>query len=212
MVVDLSLSFRSGMPSVPGLPEFESDPIRTYRSDGQVVHGFTANTHLGTHVDAPGHFIEDGKAVDEIDPDRFVGEATVVDLRAYRGQQITAAILEAVAPALDTDRVVLLTGDVDRRFEEPDFFETAACLTEGASRWLLDAGVDLVANDFLTESIEADARPVHRALLGEGVPVVEYLCNATAIADEKTVELYCQPLKFEGLDGAPTRVLARRDR
>ncbi|MDX1747647.1 MAG: hypothetical protein R3324_17060, partial [Halobacteriales archaeon] len=60
-----------------------------------------------------------------------------------------------------------------------------------------------------TEAVPGDpARPVHHAILGADIPVVEYICNADAVADYDTVELTCLPTLLAGFEGAPTRVIA----
>jgi arylformamidase len=209
MAIDLSLPLEEGMSGFPGYPGFEAEQLQTYDTDGKVSHHLGMNSHQGTHVDAPAHFVEGGATVDALDLRTLTGEARVVDLRGHRGERITGDRLAAAAPDLDADRVVLVTGDVDHRFEDPDFFDEAAVLTADAAEWLLDRGVDLVANDFLTESIDGPERPVHHALLGEGVPIVEYLCNTDAVVDEMSVEFCCLPLCVPGLEAAPARVVAR---
>lgn len=197
------------MPGFPGYPGFESTQLETHADDGKVSHRFSTNTHQGTHVDAPAHFIDGGATIDEIPLDRFVGQARVIDLRSHRGRPLDADVLAGVAPDLDTERVVLLTGDVDNRFYDDDFFDEAAVLTESAAEWLLDRHVQLVANDFLTESIDEPGRPVHHCLLGADIPIVEYLCNADAVADHETVEFLCLPLRVPGFEAAPARAIAR---
>lgn len=209
MVTDLSLPLEPEMPGFPSYPGFEVEQLQDYESDGKVSHHISMNTHQGTHVDAPAHFVEGGATIDELPLDVFCGPARVIDLRAYRGEAITATVLEEAAPALSANRVLLITGDVDHRFEESDFFEKAAVLTAEAADWLLDRGVHLVANDFLTESITQEARPVHHTLLGADVPIVEYLCNTESIADEHNVDFYCLPLRVPGLEAAPARAVVR---
>lgn len=207
--VDLSLSLREGMPQFPGYPGYETTRLQTHEKEGKVSHHIGMNTHHGTHVDAPAHFVPDGATIDEAPPSLLWGDARIVDLRAHRGTTITADDLSAAAPDLDADRVVLLTGDVDARFEDGNFFEEAAVLTEGAADWIVDRGVDLLANDFLTESVADFSRPVHETLLGDGVYVVEYLHNVATIVDKQRTRLAVCPLKLDGLEAAPARVLAR---
>lgn len=209
MTIDLSLTVETGMPGFPGYPGYETRQLERYDVEGKVSHHVSMNTHQGTHVDAPAHFIEGGATVDEVTPDLLWGEARVLDLRAHAGEELGADELEAAAPDLAADRVLLLTGDVDAHFGGGEFFDAAAVLTESAAEWLLERDVSLVANDFLTEGIDTPARPVHEALLGAGVPVVEYLCNTDAIVDEARVEFACLPLKLDGLEAAPARALAR---
>jgi len=210
MVVDLSLPIEPGMPGYPGYPGVEHEQLQSYAADGKVAHHVGLNSHQGTHVDAPAHFIEGGATVDELPLDLLSGPARVVDLREHRGERITADVLDARAPDLSRERVLLLTGDVDARFGGGAFFEEAAVLTPDAADWLLDRGVGMVGNDFLTESIDGDDRPVHRALLGAGVPIVEYLSNAAAVADATTVDVRCLPLRLSGLEASPIRAAAVR--
>lgn len=209
MAIDLSLPFEEEMPSFPGYPGFQARQLERHDVEGKVSHHLTMNTHQGTHVDAPAHFIEGGATVDDLDTDLLWGEARVLDLRDHASEQLDADLLQQTAPDLDADRVVLLTGDVDAHFGGGDFSDEAAVLTAPAAEWLLERDVRLVANDFLTESIQVPMRPVHDTLLGAGVPIVEYLCNADAVAEYDTVEFACLPLKLAGIEAAPARVLAR---
>lgn len=210
MAIDLSVPIAPGMPGFPGYPGVEFEQLQSYEADDKLSHRVSLPTHQGTHVDAPAHFLEGAATVDDLDPDLFWGEARVLDLRDHRGEQIDADVLAEVAPDLDAARVLLFTGDVDYRFDSPEFFQEAAVLTADAAEWLLDRGVGLVGNDFLTESIDDPERPVHHLLCGAGVPILEYLCNADAVADADSVELTCQPLRLRGLEAAPVRAVARR--
>lgn len=206
MAIDLSLPLEEGMSGFPGYPGYEVSQLQSYESDGKLSHEISMNTHQGTHVDAPAHFIEGGDTVEQLSLETLCGPARVFDLRAHRGEEITADALESLAPGLTADRVLLLTGDVDTRFDDPDFFEDAAVLSADAAEWLRDHDVKLVANDFLTESIQTDERPVHRILLGDGIPIVEYICNIDEVVTEDIVQFRCLPLSLTGLEAAPARV------
>lgn len=218
MFVDLTLPLEDGMPTFPGHPTFDSERRGSHDGGGAVSHYFSMTTHQGTHVDAPAHFIPGGATIDEVTPGQLVGPTRVVDLRDYRGEAIDATVLDdhtdGVGPG---DRVLLLTGDVDDGFHRDDFFARASALTEDGADWLVERGVGLLANDFLTEAVpevtEAvsgdPARPVHHTLLGAGIPIVEYLCNAEAVADADAVELICLPLSVPGFEAAPARAVAR---
>lgn len=218
MLVDLTLPLEEDMPTFPGHPTFTSEQRGSHDDGGAVSHYFSMTTHQGTHVDAPAHFIPGGATIDEVAPSRLVGPTRVVDLRGHRGEAIDAAVLDEHADAVGADdRVLLLTGDVDDGFNRDDFFERAAALTVDGAEWLVEREVGLLANDFLTEAVpevtEAiagdPARPVHHTLLGAGIPIVEYLCNADAVAEADEVELLCLPLLVPGFEAAPARALAR---
>jgi len=210
MLIDLSVPLEEDMPGFPGYPGFEYETLQTYEADGKLSHRFSTPTHQGTHIDAPTHFVPDGETIDDLPLDLFVGRARVIDLRDHQGEPITAELLTDAVPDLESGtRVILLTGDVDAKFYDPAFFEEAAVLTASAADWLLEQDVSLVANDFLTEGIDTPERPVHHALLNAGVPIVEYLRNADAIAEYDTVEFVCLPLSMPGFEATPVRAVAR---
>jgi kynurenine formamidase len=205
MVIDLTLPLADGMPLFPGFKSFESEPSVSDET-GSLTHRIHLSTHQGTHIDAPRHFIEDGATLDEISLDRLRGEATVVDLRSHRGDPITADVLASTDADIGAgDITLLLTGDVDEHFYDDDFFDKAATLTPNAAEWLMERGVSVVANDFLTEGIDAQDRPVHKTLCGAGVPIVEYLCNVDAIADRESVDFTCVPIRLDGFEASPVR-------
>jgi kynurenine formamidase len=209
MVIDLTLPLEDDMPLFPGLPTFESE-ASVSEETGALTHRIHMSSHQGTHVDAPRHYAEDGETLDEVGLDRLRGEATVIDLREHRGDPITAEILESNAANVQPgDFLVLVTGDVDERFYDEDFFTEASTLTADAADWLVDAEVSVVANDFLSEGIDDPERPVHNTVLGAGIPFVEYICNTDAIADEETVDVVCAPLNLAGFEAAPARVFVR---
>ncbi|MFB6299876.1 MAG: cyclase family protein [Halobacteriales archaeon] len=233
MVIDLTLPLNEQTLLIPEpgsggsdypTDSFQSTPLKTIADDGVRISSFSQHTHTGTHTDAPAHFIEDGKTIVEVSVDRLTGEATVIDLRDYRGELITPSVLETEASTLEAgDRAVFLTGDVDTHFhqvEEPTLttlFEEASAFSVAAAEWIADRDLAMVANDFVTEASDLAIgkpyypdRPGHKAILGAGIPIVEYLCNVDRIVDVGTIELSCLPLPLSGLEAAPTRAIARR--
>src|SRR5450755_3051569 len=119
-IVDLTLPVVTGMAGIPSIAFLEDHPVTvravTLVSDqqravlaregvdhladapvtGNMNTVFTLNTHIGTHIDAPRHFLADGSPIDELPLDRLVmREAVVLDL-SYKqvGAGITGADLE----------------------------------------------------------------------------------------------------------------------
>lgn len=211
MAIDLSVPLEEATPVFPNHPPFDHEDIVSYEEAGAVVKYFSMSAHQGTHIDAPSHFIEDGKTIDELSLELFVGPAYVVDLRHKQGDPITADVLADTVPDLDeTTRVILITGDMDAYFYDEDFFEKAAHITVDGAEWLVDNGVSVVGNDFLTEAVPGDPdRPVHHTLLGAEIPVVEYLYNTESLVDHDLVEFISLPLYIPGFEAAPTRAIAR---
>jgi arylformamidase len=161
----------------------------------------TLSTHLGTHVDAPAHFIPDGATVEALPLAALVGPCQVID--AGDGPLIEPADLE---PAARGARRLLLKTASGSFWDEPAFRQDFVALSPAASTWLVTQGILLVGIDYLSvDPYDADA--AHRILLGAGVVVLEGL-DLRAVPPG-AYDLSALPLKVAGADGAPTRVVLR---
>ena len=162
------------------------------------------NAHMGTHIDAPLHFVEGGLDVASLPLSVLCGPATVVDIPERR--DVTADDLAAAAiPA--GDRVLLRT--LNRHlWQLDDFDDTFTALTAGAARWLIEHGVVLIGIDYLSVD-RFDTHPpiVHQTLLGAGIVVVEGV-DLDCVKPGR-YELVALPLKVAGGDGGPARLILR---
>lgn len=207
---DVTLSIRPGMLAYPG------DPVVTIERTSNMRDGDVSNlsvvsmsTHTGTHVDPPMHFVDGGATIDQLSLDTLVGDTVVADMRGVG--TIGAAELERAALPLDVERVLFLTDWSARWAEEsPAFSDTAGCVSVEGARWLVDRKVRLVGTDFISiEGTGDPTYPVHRALLGTGIAVVEGLDLRDVPAGRYT--LWCLPLKLRDGDGGPARVVLVAD-
>ncbi|QEC49716.1 cyclase family protein [Baekduia soli] len=209
--VDLTQPLFSGMPGskVHGRAEVWTEhPFPAGYPDGchiAVTHIKLA-VHLGTHVDAPRHFIPDGKTVDEFDLERFVRPAVTIHLPRQGSVPVTA---DELAPHMDEvqpgDFVFLYFGYAERFLDE-DFHEHPY-LTLDAAQYLLQRGVSGLGVDTVTPDMPAQHRPpdfdfpVHKTLLGVDVLIFENLGPGLAqIAGTRRL-VVAAPLPLAG-DGA----------
>lgn len=168
-------------------------------------------THTGTHVDAPFHFIQQGLTVDRLPLDILVGPALVLDLEDLPGLTIQPLDLAALHPPRSTTRLLLKTRNsylwADRQNE---FEQKYVHLDTKAAAWLVQRGIRLVGLDYLSvEAFASTTYKVHQTLLEAGLVVVEGLDLSAVPAGP--CQLICLPLKIEGGDGAPARVVVTRD-
>jgi len=208
-VIDVSVALDDTLMVWPGNPPYRVLPVKRLASgDDADVSELRMSSHAGTHLDMPGHVIAGGALSEAIDLDALVGPAWVVDLPEV-ADEVRAADLSAIVPNGET-RILLRTRNSmlwERRAIFPD---TYVSLSVGAAEWLIDRGFRLVGIDFL--SIEArgvPGRPVHAALLGAGVSVLEGLDLRKAPVG--SVYLVCLPLRIVGSDGAPARAILIED-
>lgn len=199
---DVSLPIRDGMPVWPGDPAVRLEAVSTVQADGCRVTRLHLGSHSGTHIDAPSHFIEGAAGVDAIPLAHLVGPCRVLDLREVAGA-IGADHLRTHAPQRG-ERILLRTSN-DLRALPSDYI----ALDASAGEFLAQVGIALVGIDALSiERAEGTAYPVHMALLSGGIIIVEGVDLSGVAAG--IYDLIALPLRLEGLDGSPARVLLRR--
>ncbi len=202
---DVSLPLRTGIPSIPGDPPFESRRVSSLEAgDPYSLTGLSLSTHAGTHVDPPSHFLQGGASVDSIPLTTLVGPCRVVEVASDR----RAIGPEDLPTGEPEPRLLFRTRNSERWALSDEYFPDYVALTGAAARALAARPPLLVGIDSL--SIENDPTlqfPVHRALAGAGVVVLEGLRLGGVPAGR--YELLCLPLRLAGGDGAPARVLLR---
>jgi arylformamidase len=200
------------LPITDGMITYPDDPAVRVRAHARIADGEAANvtalslgSHTGTHVDAPRHFLDGGRPVDELALERLLGPARVVripdDITAIGASALRSAGVGGEARVLLRTRNAALLG-------RPGFQADFAHLTEDGARYLVDVGVRLVGIDYLSiEAFDAREPVVHRTLLERDVVILEGL-DLRDVAPGP-YELVCLPLRLAGLDGSPVRALLR---
>ena len=151
---------------------------------------FTMCAHNGTHIDAPRHFIKDGKAVDELRFDAFVGKAFVAE---YHGIITKTDAVEIIKKAtlcdIESAKRILIKGDAEVSLE--------------AAKVFASSGVLLLGNESQTIGPENEPMAVHLALLSADVVLLEGI--RLQEVSEGSYFLSALPLNLSGADGAPCR-------
>ncbi|GIV95357.1 MAG: cyclase [Herpetosiphonaceae bacterium] len=205
--IDITLTITNALPVWPGDPPIALARVASFDSGDQMnLSRLEGSVHVGTHVDAPLHFIPNGKAIDQLDLDRFVGPCYVAEL-AGEGL-ISAAELERAAIPEGVRRLLLKTSNsAFWEMPTPRFREDFRALSVDAAEWLVGRHLLLIGIDALSiEPFDAEpGHPVHRTLLQAEVAVVEGLRLANVQPGH--YQLLCLPLKLGGSDGAPARAI-----
>lgn len=205
-IFDISVPVSAGMPVWPGDPQVVLERYRTI-SSGNFSNDskLACSVHTGTHVDAPAHFIENGKTVENLSLNTLIGSAVVADLP--EADIITPDMLDALALSSQTTRLLLKTRN-SSLWADPQhhFHQDFVALSTQAAQWIIRKGIDLVGIDYLSIQLFKDAEPLtHRTLLDGGVIIVEGL-NLQDVTPG-IYQLICLPIKLSGSDGAPTRAV-----
>ena len=208
-LIDLSLPVRDGAPSFPGDPRCSIVPFRTIPPDSLTLHTVTMGTHQGTHLDAPLHFIEGGRPVDQVALGQTIGEAILVDLR-HKADRSTIEVSDLdgldLAPG---DRLVYQLGWDQRLVDPASYFTDMPRLGLDTARWLATKRLGLVGMDAPTPNPDAFVE-VHQVILGAGTVMLEALANLDALRPGR-FWLHAAPVRLENLDGAPVRAVASQE-
>lgn len=202
---DISLLISPKMPTWPGDPGVVLDRFEKIEQGADAnVTKFEMSVHTGTHVDAPYHFIPDGKSVECISLRLLTGRAYVLDLPDI--DLVTAEVLENSDLPPRTRRLLLKTRNSNYWARQENEFQTDYVgISADAAEYLVKRGVKLIGVDYLSVAPFFDTTPTHEIFLGAGVVIVEGL-NLADISQGRYT-LYCLPLKIDGADGAPARAI-----
>lgn len=188
MLIDISQEVFS-CKVYPGDPKPEQSRLQsTANGDLYNLTAFSMCAHNGTHIDAPFHFLDDGKTVDRMGLVPFVGDCYVARHEGDVTGEDAAAILEK-AKALCAAERILLAGNLT--------------VTAEAARVFADAKILLIGNESQTIGPEDAPMEVHLILLGAEVALLEGIVLTDV--EEGKYFLSAAPLNLAGCDGAPCR-------
>ncbi len=203
------------LPISPNLPSWPGDPRVMIERVAKIEEGANANlsrmdmgVHTGTHVDAPFHFLTDGKGVEHLPLDVLIGRAYVLNLPDV--DIITASVLEQTGIPPRTHRLLIKTRNSQYWARgERDFQIGFVGISTDGAEFLVNSGIKLIGVDSLSVAPYKQSRPTHEILLKANVVIVEGL-DLSEIAQGHYM-LYCLPLKLAGCDGAPARAILVSD-
>jgi arylformamidase len=205
-IYDISLSISPNLPTWPGDPGLKLDQYASMdKGEHYNATQISSSVHLGTHVDAPRHFLNDGSAVEELPLEVLTGPCYVAQLPDGI-EAITAEVLDRTEITSEMKRVLFGTSNSHYWAKGESRFQTDfVAITEDGAEWLVERGVQLVGIDYLSVAPYEESIPTHTVLLKAGVVIVEGLNLSNVMRG--FYDLYCLPLKIVGSDGAQARAI-----
>lgn len=204
--IDVSVPVRDGMVHWPGDAPYVRKP------NMQISHGDVANlseiacsVHTGTHMDAPLHFIANGRSIDTMPLSVTVGRARVIGIDGpdmIRLSQIEPHQIQK------GERILFKTANSGRVWNTDTFQENYIYIPPDTAEYLAGVGIQVVGVDYLSVGGFHSGNPeTHKTLLGAGIWIIEGLDLERVEPGE--YELMCLPLKLVGAEGAPARAALR---
>lgn len=219
-IVDLSPLVPQGFKGPPSTNIGVQFEVRTKPGYWQSAQIFMS-LHTGCHVESALHCIEHGESIDQVDLERVIGSAVILDLTPVAERAlIDVSDLERARERLAAQNETIQVGDIillrtdwaQRAIGTPVYFPQSPGLTENAARWLVDQRPKCIGCDFFEEPAArepgwtADQFVVHRTILSAGIPLVEGLVNLAELPPR--CQFFAPFYRFAGIDSALARAFA----
>jgi arylformamidase len=203
-VIDISWPINKATTGYKDRAIIDFTEIKNFDRDGVRETTMQISSHSGTHVDAPSHFLRDGKTIDELHLDRFIGTCKVIDLTVIAERITRDALMDHDHMINEGDIILLKTTNSDiaptNKFS-PHFIY----LEVSGAQYLIDKKIKTVGIDYLGIEHSQPGHPTHETLMHADIGIIEGLRLGHVKAGEYVC--VCLPLYTIGLEAAPARAV-----
>ena len=210
-IIDLTYDIEEGMTTFNAHwhPTVSIKQLGRLGFEGRETRKISLGTHTGTHVDAPLHFIKNGKTIDQIPLQKLIGQVTIVNYSNLKeNQPVTVEMLRRVKVSTK----MLFKFGWGRFWGNKKFYTGYPYFTKEAAEYLVSKKVELIGIDIPspdnsnTKLGSKEDSQIHKIFLKNGIILVEYLANLEKVTDYESWNIVVLPLKIKGADGSPARV------
>ena len=202
-IPELPLEASAGDMKVSGVERF----FDVEKGDKVTMSRIEMDSHDGTHIDSPLHFIKGGSTIDEMPISTAVGPARVIEIKNEK--EITVEELEPYR-IRKGERILFKTINSPRVYAARVYEGDYVAITPDSANYLADIGISLVGLDYLTiAGIDPpeNINTVHLAFLSNGIYILEAI-NLDGV-NPGDYELICLPLRLDKGDAGPCRAVIR---
>ena len=206
-IVDLSLDIYDQAPTFWPDPKTSVTPHLNIANLKYNITRLCLSTHLGTHLDAPFHFFDEGRTVDQLDLTRCLGPAWVLDFTPKQpDEEITLSEFKTHNDKIQPGARLIVKTGWDQKFPDDIYFNKIPRITVEACQFLADRKIAALAMDLPSVNYSSYVES-HHALLNAEILIVEGLAHLEQLQSDR-VFLSTLPLRIRGRDGSPCRALA----
>jgi len=204
-IIDLTLPINNKMSGV------SIESAKKIAIDGWNATTLHLYSHSGTHMDAPLHFNVNEQTIDLIPPERLISEAWIINLQNIKPkEEIKISHLKEIASNFTPGESIILHTGWSKKIGTPDYREALPRISAELANWLGEKKVNILGVEppsVADVNNIKEVTDIHNILMKNDIIIVEGLCNLDQIKQSK-ITLVALPLKIEGGDGAPSRVIA----
>lgn len=214
-VVDLTHTMEVGMPAWPTQARYSSVIYESYDYGDPAIHsGITLSEHTGTHMDAPKHFVKNGKSIDQLSVKTLLGRGVFVEAD-YIAPKETYPLNDMID--FEKENGEIRKGDIvmfhfgwDKKWSiQPNggpYLKDWPGVSKEVAEYLKDKEVSAVGCDALSLDAFGADNHCHHILLGNGIPIIENLVNLSLLPVFSFVIGLTN--KFKDGSGSPLRIYA----
>ena len=207
-IIDHTLTVSEKTPTFPDSPRPHFIEWETIAKDGYNLELLFLSSHTGTHIDAPFHFVKNGKKIHEILPERLVNEAVLIKIRKKANQAILKTDIQKFEKKhgqIKSGIAVIFWTGWQNNLEKDFYFSKNPGLTSSAANYLVTKKINLVGIDCPSIDLGSDSKfSVHHILARNNILIVENLASLEKINSDK-FHLITAPLKLKNATGSPIR-------
>lgn len=187
-IIDISRKFFN-CNIYPGDPKPEIEMLESF-GNGSIYNLSVVKScsHTGTHIDAPSHFLEFGKTIDQLDLDAFIGTCYVVEVPPG---VITGEYVDNNFPR-HCPRILIKSGGT-------------AYFMDSSAEALTSTGLRLIGTDATSIGSPQNEKGPHAAFFSGGAAILENL-DLSEVSPGKYF-LFAPPVCYDSLEAAPARAV-----
>ncbi len=217
--LDLTHALQPEVPTWSGSCGFSSRQVSDY-SQGCRVDTLAMTAGIGTHMDAPLHFMPQGKAIADIELTDLILPICRLDIAAKAQLDYLLSVediseYEASYGKIMSNSLVIIYTGWSRHWDNPEKYRSAGrhnvmhfpAISAAAAQLMVERGVAGVGIDTLSPDSSDSSFPVHHILLGAGKYIIENIANADRLPAVGAYALV-MPLKISNGTESPIRLVA----
>jgi arylformamidase len=204
--IDITMPIRNNMVHWPGDADIVVKRINSIETgDDYNLTNISFSAHTSTHVDAPLHFIDNGKDISDLPFNAVIGVAKVIEIKDNKSIKVEELKVHNIER---NDRLLFKTCNSLIDWSMKNFNNDYVFLTTEAAKYLAEKKIRTIGIDYLSIAGLNNIEEVHKVLLGSGIWIIEGLSLNGVHGG--LYDLICLPINIIGSDGAPARAVIKR--
>ncbi|MGL6106737.1 cyclase family protein [Romboutsia sp.] len=203
-IFDLTHTLTNDMPvySKPNGPHIKK--VATIEANGYEETFLSMFSHNGTHIDSTKHMDKNGETLDDLDIDKFVGNAILIDVT--NKEKIELEYLKEYEEKIQNCDFIIFKSGWSEYWGEEKYYEKYPTLTIQAATYIAQTPIKGIGMDMLSvDGYDSVDFNIHKILFKGKKLIVENLTNLKALPSEFL--FVATPLKFNNADGSPVRAI-----